>query len=710
MKRRSPSDRREPLFDEPSSARGAVRLSARDRPVPPREDAPRRKTFRGKVSRNKPKRPPGDRGPLRRAAGRVAYWGAVAGVWVFLSVVAIIGWYAAHLPPIQSLEVPKRPPSVQILASDGRLLATRGEMGGAAVPLKDLPPYLPKAFLAIEDRRFYSHFGVDPIGIARAVVANFMNRGVAQGGSTLTQQLAKNLFLTQERSMERKVQELVLALWLEHRYSKDQILELYLNRVYFGAGAYGVEAAMQRYYGKPARLATLAEAAVLAGLVKAPSRLAPTRNPDGAEARARVVIAAMKDAGFIDDRMAEIALTRPAETIRGLASGSVGYAADWVMDELDDIVGGVETDLVVHTTLDPVLQTSAERVLTDELQQKGTAFGVTQGALVAMSPDGAVRALVGGRDYAQSQYNRAVSAKRQPGSAFKPFVYLAALEAGLSPETIREDRPVEVRGWRPENYSREFFGPVSLTRALALSLNTVAVRLTMEVGPRAVANAARRLGVDSKLDAVASIGLGTSEVSLLELTGAYAAFANGGLRAAPRVIERVRTSDGRVLYRRPSPGSGRVIDAGIVTAMNAMMQETLLTGTARKAELPGWPAAGKTGTSQDFRDALFVGYTAHLVTGVWLGNDDNSPTKKATGGGLPVEIWSRFMRQAHAGVPVAGLSGTRGPGQATQSVAAPVAANAPRPPAAIPPADQGDPRARDPGERGILETWFGRRS
>jgi penicillin-binding protein 1A len=590
--------------------------------------------------------------------GRLVYWGAVASLWVVIAAIGTIVWVGLHLPPIQSLEIPKRPPSIQILGLDGRVLATRGEMGGAAVPLSEVPAYLPKAFVAIEDRRFFVHHGVDPVGLGRAFLANVLHRGVSQGGSTITQQLAKNLFLTQERTITRKLQEAVLALWLERKFSKAEILELYLNRVYFGAGAYGVEAAAQRYFGKSARQVTLAESALLAGLVKSPSRLAPTRNFDAAERRAQLVLTAMAEAGFINKETTKIAMTHPPRVVMPTAGGSVNYVADWVMDVLNDLIGRVEEDIVVETSIDPVLQSSAEKALVDELAQKGEKFGVEQGALVAMTPEGAVRALVGGRNYADSQYNRAVAAKRQPGSAFKPFVYLTALERGLTPDTIREDKPIDVHGWRPENYSREYFGPVTLTQGLAMSLNTVSVRLTLEVGPTAVAKTAYRLGIASKLEPNASIALGTSEVSVLELVSAYAPFANGGSAIVPHVVERVRAADGkRVLYAGANTSFGRVIDARYVAMMNAMMRETLITGTARKASLPGWPAAGKTGTSQDFRDAWFIGYTSHLVTGVWLGNDDSSPTKKATGGGLPVEVWSRFMKTAHQNLQVAELPG-----------------------------------------------------
>ncbi len=629
--------------EEPQKKRTATKSSP-----PGRKPSPQRGKGRGKSSR---------RGRLRHILGRTAYWTAVAGLWAVIAVVGVVIYVGAHLPPIHSLEIPKRPPTIEITGMDGSVLAMRGEMAGTNVALKELPPYLPKAFIAIEDRRFYSHFGVDPFGIARAAVANVMHRGVSQGGSTLTQQLAKNLFLTQERTMQRKLQEVELALWLEHKLTKNQILELYLNRVYFGSGAYGVEAAAQKYFGKSARNVSVAEAAMLAGLVKSPSRLAPNRNPEGAEQRAQVVLAAMADAGFITEAQATANIGHPSYAMKPVGAGTINYVADWIGEVLNDLVGAIDENVVVQTTIDPKLQAVAEAAIIDELAAKSGKFNVSQGALVAMTPDGSVRALVGGRNYADSQFNRAVTAKRQPGSAFKPFVYLTALEQGLTPDTIRQDAPLDIKGWRPENYTHEYFGAVTLTQALAMSLNTVAVRLGVEVGPKSVVRTAHRLGIASKLDANASIALGTSEVSLLELTGAYAPFANGGLAVTPRVVERIRTASGKVIYTRPKETLGQIIEPRYVAMMNTMMQETLLTGTARKAELPGWQAAGKTGTSQDFRDAWFIGYTSNLVTGVWLGNDDNTPTRKATGGGLPVEVWTRVMKPAHQGVPVAALPG-----------------------------------------------------
>jgi penicillin-binding protein 1A len=644
-------ERREPAFDAADPSDVGLRLSRGDR-----AGGTMAKSRQGGARENRS----GGRRRGRSLLGRLISGTLVLAIWGMIAVAGVVAYHATQLPPIDQLSVPKRPPNVAILASDGTLLANRGETGGRTVSIKELPPYLPNAFVAIEDRRFYSHFGIDPLGIARAAVRNLTSRGVSQGGSTLTQQLAKNLFLTQERTASRKIQEAILALWLEHTYSKDQIIELYLNRVYFGAGAYGVEAAAQRYYGKPARDVTVAEAATLAGLVQAPSRLAPNRNPEAARARAELVLAAMADEGYIKPEQHKTALMEPARPSRRAGAGSANYAADLVMDVLDDFVGAVETDITVKTTIDPAMQGAAERALTEELALKGAKFGVGQGAFVAMRPDGGLRALVGGRNYAESQFNRATNAKRQPGSAFKPFVYLAALEAGLSPDTVREDGPISVKGWNPENYSRDYRGPVTLRDGLALSLNTVAVRLGMEVGPKKVVQVARRLGIASPLQPNASIALGTSEVSPIELVGAYAAFANGGYGVVPYLIAEVRGPGGKVIYRRTEGGLGRVIDSSAVAMMNGMMRETLLTGTARKAEIPGFEAAGKTGTSQDFRDAWFVGYTGNLVAGVWLGNDDGTPTKKASGGTLPVEVWSRFMKAALQGTQPVALPGSPG--------------------------------------------------
>ncbi len=705
------SARREPVFDNSPD----LRVSAAERSAP----EPDRPTPKPRPRRKKKSTRGSGGGKRRSLIGRMTYWTLVTGLWVVIGGVGAVLYVGAHLPPIQSLEIPKRPPSIRINDINGRALARRGDLAGEILTLKEMPAYLPKAFIAIEDRRFYEHYGVDPLGIGRAVVANIMHRGVAQGGSTLTQQLAKNLFLTQERTVTRKLQEALLAIWLERKFSKTQILELYLNRVYFGSGSYGIEQASLRYFGKSARNINVSEAAMLAGLVKSPTRLAPNRNFDAAEKRAKMVIAAMAELGFITPSNEKVALAKPPRIVAQAGNGAVNYVADWIMDTLNDVLGHIDEDIVVQTTIDSALQASAERSLVDELTIKGEKGGVSQGALVAMTPDGAVRAMVGGRNYAESQFNRAVAAKRQPGSAFKAFVYLTAIEHGLTPDTMRLDAPIKIKGWQPENYTHEYFGPVTLTRALAMSLNTVSVRLTTEFSPMSVIRTAHRLGIASKLEPNASIALGTSEVSMLEMVGAFAPFANGGYATVPHVIERVAAANGKVLYSRREQQLGRIIEARHIGMMNQMMQETLTIGTAQKAALPGWPAAGKTGTSQDFRDAWFVGYTGHLVTGVWLGNDDNSPTKKVTGGGLPVDIWSRFMRDAHQGLPVAGLpgpasgglfSGLFGNSQATAPAQRQPSAAAP-----VPPASVGQTAARSTDGNGTIDGWlinnlFGRRN
>src|SRR6187399_2691543 len=460
--RKKSGGRTEPLFGLPA-ALADLRLSPADRiPAATDDDKPKKSVPRRKHEEDDDEPPSRERkargaksGAKRRSKsrgrfriGRLFYWGAVLGLWATIAVIGVVIWVGAHLPAIQSLEIPKRPPTIQIVGVDGSLLASRGEMAGTNVALKDLPPYLPKAFIAIEDRRFYSHYGVDPIGIARAAVANIMHRGVSQGGSTLTQQLAKNLFLTQERTMARKLQEVELAVWLERKHSKTEILELYLNRVYFGSGAYGVEAAAQRYFGKTARTVTVAEAAMLAGLVKSPSRLAPNRNPEGAEARAQIVLTAMADGNFITEAQAKASIGHPSYNVKPAGAGTVNYVADWIGEVLDDLIGQIDQNIVVETSIDPKLQSVAEASIIDELAAKSVKFNVSQGALVAMTPDGAVRAMVGGRNYAESQYNRAVTARRQPGSAFKPFVYLAAFEqmakdgrSDLTPATVMNDEP-----------------------------------------------------------------------------------------------------------------------------------------------------------------------------------------------------------------------------------------------------------------------------
>ncbi|MHA1553554.1 MAG: transglycosylase domain-containing protein, partial [Alphaproteobacteria bacterium] len=591
------------------------------------------------------------------ALRRVVYWTVVLVVITGGLGATVAGYYATRLPAADSWAVPARAANVRVLAANGSLISNRADTAGVRLSLEEMSPYLPEAVIAIEDRRFYWHFGLDPIGLARAVLANWRAGRIVQGGSTLTQQLAKNLFLKPDRTIARKAQEVVLAFWLEAKLSKREILELYLNRVYMGAGAYGVDAAAHRYFGKSARHVSLAEAATLAGLLKAPATYSPVTNAERSAGRAAIVVMAMHDAGFIDARQASLALSAPIGAVSDVAGGSGRYVVDWVLDRLPGYVGTPGEDIVVDTSIDLRLQDAAARTIAATLAESGVTRHVDQGALVALDVNGAVRAMVGGRSYATSPYNRAVSARRQPGSAFKPFVYLTALEYGLVPESVRVDQPISIGDWRPENYAKKYHGAVTLRTALALSLNTVSAQLTYEFGPSAVAATARRLGIASPLMETPSIALGTSEVSPLELTAAYVPFSNGGRGVIPHVIARITTAAGEVLYERSGSGPGQIIDPVQVGMMNAMLADTLIRGTGRRAQLAGWPAAGKTGTSQDFRDAWFVGYTGVLTAGVWFGNDNGEPTDRVTGGNLPAIAWQQFMTEAHAGLAVTSLPG-----------------------------------------------------
>jgi penicillin-binding protein 1A len=602
---------------------------------------------------------------LFRLFRRMLYWSIVLGIWGAIGVGGLVIYYGARMPSAETWKIPDRPPNVRITSVDGTTIANRGVTGGEALALAEMSPYIPQALIAIEDRRFYSHFGIDPLGLARAMAINVSTGRMVQGGSTITQQLAKNMFLSPERTLERKVQEVLLALWLEHRYTKDEILEMYLNRVFFGSNAYGVEAASRRYFSKSARDVTLGEAALLAGLLKAPSRLSPARDPDAAEARAQVVLTAMREEGMVTDREVTTAMSAAPTRARSFWSGAEFYAADMVMDELPALIPGgkVTQDLVVETTLDMTLEKKAEEAILTALNNNGKKFRVTQAALVSIDGTGAIRAVVGGKDYAVSQFNRATKAKRQPGSAFKPVVYAAALEMGDTPASIYNDARIRIGNWTPENYEQKYNGPVTLAEALSRSLNTVAAQLVMHAGPERVIQLARRLGITSELQSNASIALGTSEVSLMELTAAYASFQNGGYKATPHLVRRVSTPEGKVLYENTYDTPPRVLSEQVAMDMNYMMAGVIAHGTGKKAALPGWQVAGKTGTTQSYRDALFVGFTSNLTTGVWFGNDDGKFMKNVTGGGLPALTWKSFMVAAHQGLSPAPLFGNGMPSE-----------------------------------------------
>ena len=583
----------------------------------------------------------------------------------------MLGYFALTLPDTSELTRAERRPSVTVLAADGSLLATFGDLFGQPLTLREMSPYLPKAVIATEDRRFYSHFGVDPIGLARAATVNLTAGHVVQGGSTITQQLAKNLFLTPERSLPRKIRETLLALWLEHRFTKDEILEIYLNRVYLGAGTYGVDAAAHRYFGKSARHTNLYESAAIAGLLKAPTKFNPTRDREKAAARTARVLANMVEAGIVtESQVASATKEGTSRPVAAAARSGARYFADWIAEQLSDFAGTGSGDLTVTTTLDPVLQIEAEAAIAETIARDGPKAAVSQGALVAMSPDGAVRAMVGGRDYGGSQFNRATQAQRQPGSAFKPFVYLAGLEAGLRPSDQFVDAPIRIGNWQPRDYTGRYQGEMTLAEGLAQSINTIAVQVAQRAGIRKVIAASHRLGISSDLAPEMSLALGTGEVNLLELVSAYAPFANGGLGVWPHGIAEIRDSDGKVVFRRTGSGVGRVISPELAGTMNEMLSAVIGHGTGRSAALPR-PAAGKTGTTQDYRDAWFIGYTADLVAGVWLGNDDDSPANKVTGGSLPALTWRRFMLAATQGMPVRPLPAAQPPAARVVAAAPP---------------------------------------
>ena len=631
-----------------------------DERAEPKLFADRRSSWRDGAGRTRDRRSP------RPAIFTALSWLMTLGLWGTLVAAAVIGYAFLSLDKQGLFRIPEREPGMILLADDGNVLAERGSFFGDEVRLDELPAYVPQAVIAIEDRRFYQHFGVDLLGLLRAGFTNLQARRVVEGGSTITQQLAKNLFLQPDRTIERKFQEMILAFWLESKFTKDEILQLYLNRVYYGAGAVGIERAAQRFFSRSAREVNLAQAAILAAVLKAPSAYNPINHPDRATARARLVVNGMVEAGFITRSEADRSATLKTAVKVSNYLPATQYIVDYVSEQLPDLIGKYDQSIVVETTIDRKLQTAAERSVRRHLEREGAKLNATQAAVVTMNGLGDIKAMVGGRSYAKSQFNRAVKAKRQPGSAFKAFVYLTAIEQGATPESVEVDEPVQIGTWSPENYRRQYLGPVSLTRALALSLNTVAAKVAQAAGPDNVAATAKRLGILSPLQANASIALGTSEVTLLELASAHVPFSNGGFAVIPHVVSRVTTRDGKVLYQRHGGGPGKVVNLYELGAMNTMLREVVLNGTARRAALPGHDVAGKTGTSQDYRDAWYIGYSAQFLTGVWVGNDDNSPTKKVTGGSIPAAIWVDIMGPLHASLPSEPLPGdyrpTYGPG------------------------------------------------
>ncbi|MEX1147530.1 MAG: PBP1A family penicillin-binding protein, partial [Sphingomonadales bacterium] len=534
---------------------------------------------------------------------------------------------------------------------DGTTVATYGDVYGEWLEYDALPPVLVDAVIATEDRRFFDHAGFDMRGIARALLANLRAGHVVEGGSTITQQLAKNLFLSSERTIRRKLQEVMLAVWLEIRLSKQEILTVYLNRMYLGARSHGVDAAARTYFGHGARDLSVAQGAMLAGLLKAPSALSPFRDYILAMERSRVVIDAMVDAGLLTPADADAARATPPSIVRRGPALESRYFADWVVASLPPELRLVNTPLIVQTTLEPVVQTMTERALGRRLAEEGRERAISQGAVLVMSPDGAVRAMVGGRSYATSQFNRAVQARRQPGSAFKLYVYMAALDAGMTPGSRMRDSPIILDGWQPTNYDGEYRGVMTLRDAFAQSINTVAVKVSEQVNRRRVIEVARIMGVTSPITPHPSVALGTSDMTLMELTSGYAVIANGGYRVRPTGIMEVRSHTGEVLHRSDHAFPDRIVSGPAARALRNMLSHAVTAGTGRAAAFDR-PAAGKTGTSQDFRDAWFVGFSGDYVTGVWVGNDNNTPMRGVTGGTTPARLWRDVMSGISRGLVI----------------------------------------------------------
>ncbi len=567
-------------------------------------------------------------------------------------VPTILGWFAPPLDPATDLYAVNRPLALTFLDANGKEVGHRGAIVGERLKLSDMPAYLPAAFIAMEDRRFYSHNGIDPRGLLRAAVLDLRARQFVAGGSTISQQTAKIVYTNQQRTISRKLTELIDAAGLEKSLSKQQILDLYLNRIYLGSGAYGVDGAARVYFGTSARTLTLAQAAMLATLTRAPSVFSPRRDLLRAQQRASLVLDSMVDNGAITEAQAADARAHPAVIVDRASLDARNYFLDTAADQAMQLaaVGGKPptADLVVHTTLEPDVQEAARLAALRTINKYGKRTRTSEAAVVMMKPDGAVSALIGGVDYRDSVFNRATQAHRQPGSAFKPFVYLAALESGISPWDTRTDEAVDINGYRPANFGGKSYGTLTLADALAHSVNTITVNLAQEVGVAKVIQAARRCGITSPLQPNASLALGTAEVTPLELTAAYAVFANGGNRVTPYLVTEVDAGN-RPVYQRHAAPPARVIDAGVDRDLTAMLYGEIAGGTGGYASLHGREAAGKTGTTQDSHDAWFVGFTTDYVAAAWVGNDDSSPTRGVTGGTLPAYIWRDAMLAAEKG-------------------------------------------------------------
>jgi penicillin-binding protein 1A len=571
-------------------------------------------------------------------------WGLISFIWASTIITAGILYYIRDLPDLQQLHTLKKQRKITILANNGEILTNYGDLYGEYITYEHIPQILINAVLATEDRRFFKHYGVDPIGLIRAAYSNWRAGHVVQGGSTITQQLAKITFLKAERTLKRKIQELVLALYLEKNFSKQQIFTFYLNRVYLGAGIYGVDAAAKYYFGKKIADINLYEAAIIAGLLKAPSKYSPTNNAELAGRRAFQILLNMEGAGFINKQDINQAKNNPV-TLETSALGKKKsmYFCDYIVETAENLISDKDQDITISTTLDPVLQKRAEYSLVTLIEDHGPNLNISQGAIISLSKDGAITAMIGGVNYRLGPFNRGVRALRQPGSVFKIYVYLAALEyLGLNANTLITDSPIRIKNWQPRNYTRNFLGEITLNEAFSKSINTVAVKLSEQVGRKNVIKMARSLGVTSNMQELPSIALGSTEMNLLELTGSFAAINNDGYKTIPYAIKEVRTGN-QILYKHKKSAENSILSMQTVISIKELLKNVIDVGTGKAAKIDKEIAYGKTGTTQDYRDAWFVGFKDDITCGVWVGNDNNQSMKKVTGGGMPALIWKEFM-------------------------------------------------------------------
>jgi penicillin-binding protein 1A len=601
------------------------------------------------TSKKKAQNPKKASGLKRSGLSKFFYWSFVLFLWVLILMIPVGIYYSYDLPSVENIHKSDVGKTVMVMGRDGKLLTTYGDVYGEWLDAEEIPKNLINAVIATEDRRFFTHKGIDFRGFGRALMRNISQGKMLQGGSTISQQLAKNLFLNSERTMKRKIQELLLSFWLERKYSKLEILTLYLNKVYFGSGAYGIEAASQICFGHSARTLNLTEAAMIAGMLKSPTNYSPLRDIERAYIRTEVVLNNMVAAELLDFREAEKAKKRNLFIRDKTGSGSLHYFTDWIIEQLPDLIGPQREPIIIYTTLEAKMQDMGDLAVNQILNAQGDADRrEIQGALVAMDYDGAIRAMIGGRDYGKSQFNRAAHAKRQPGSAFKMFIYLTALENGFAADDIMRDSEITLDGWSPRNYNDRFSGEISLKDAFAKSLNTVAVKLSEKVNRRNVIAMAARLGISTRVGPHPSLALGTSETYLHELTAAYGAVANGGHLVKPYGIVEIQNNQGQILYRYRPNYDVRVLSEETAAKMDEMLRYVVTSGTGRIARMP-YAVAAKTGTTQNNRDAVFVGYGNGLLGGIWVGNDAAKPLKGITGGGYPATIWRNFMMRVHAG-------------------------------------------------------------